>query len=697
MPKRPGADKKKASAGGGNSLPATSKRTPVSPRKKAAKKKTRSTSRRDMERLFRERTAELRTYQIELELQNEELRIAQLLLEASRRKYADLYDFAPVGYFSFDQNGLITEVNLTGARLLDRDKGSLLSRPFLLFIEPEDRRIFEEHTRSVLMTRARHACELRLQRRDGGVFHAHLESVSDQKAGTDKTAQVRTAVTDITERKRAEESLRQSEERFRVSLQTVPISVTILDRDLRYTWVYNTRHGFRPEQVLGKRADELIEPENAAEVIALQQEALWTRSTIRREIRGMTGDKLWVYDAVAEPVCTDTGEVVGLTFVVLDITERRRADEALRQSEERFRVAQDLSLDAFTILTAVRGDNGAIEDFRWQYVNSRAGTYLRHSPADLVGRRLLHVLPGNKTDSDLFSRYVRVVETGEPHDYELRYESEGISGWFRNMTVKLGDGIAVYFSDITGRKRAENALRRERDKAQQYLNIAETPILAIERDGTVSLINQKGCSILGYAEEDILGRNWFDHFLPEDQRDAIRELFDEIVKGRRQMVEQYENPVLAKDRRLRLISWHNSLVRDESGTISGMLCSGEDITDRKSAETALQESEERNRNLLNFTPLGMLLTRDNRIIWVNPAAVKLFRGLNEQELLAKAPARIFSTPIGELLERHDRGLKRGVPVETQEEKIVTFDGTVREVEVTAVPFLDHRGLRSFSC
>ena len=466
--------------------------------------------------------------------------------------------------------------------------------------------------------------------------------------------------------------------------------MTILDRDLRYTWVYNTRHGFRPEQVLGKRADELIEPENAAEVIALQQEALWTRSTIRREIRGMTGDKLWVYDAVAEPVCTDTGEVVGLTFVVLDITERRRADEALRQSEERFRVAQDLSLDAFTILTAVRGDNGAIEDFRWQYVNSRAGTYLRHSPADLVGRRLLHVLPGNKTDSDLFSRYVRVVETGEPHDYELRYESEGISGWFRNMTVKLGDGIAVYFSDITGRKRAENALRRERDKAQQYLNIAETLILAIERDGTVSLINQKGCSILGYAEEDILGRNWFDHFLPEDQRDAIRELFDEIVKGRRQMVEQYENPVLAKDRRLRLISWHNSLVRDESGTISGMLCSGEDITDRKSAETALQESEERNRNLLNFTPLGMLLTRDNRIIWVNPAAVKLFRGLNEQELLAKAPADLFHA-YRELLERHDRGLKRGVPVETQEEKIVTFDGTVREVEVTAVPFLDDQG------
>lgn len=138
--------------------------------------------------------------------------------------------------------------------------------------------------------------------------------------------------------------------------------------------------------------------------------------------------------------------------------ERARSIEALRRSEERFRVAQELSLDAFTILRSVRDEQGTIVDFTWEYANPAAARVLRRPVVDLVGHRLLDVLPQNK-ESGLFDRYVRVVETGQPHDIELYYEGEGVTGWFRNMTVKLEDGIAISFSDITSRKRGEEALR----------------------------------------------------------------------------------------------------------------------------------------------------------------------------------------------------------------------------------------------
>jgi signal transduction histidine kinase/CheY-like chemotaxis protein len=154
-----------------------------------------------------------------------------------------------------------------------------------------------------------------------------------------------------------------------------------------------------------------------------------------------------------------------------------QAEAALRESEQRFRVAQELSLDAFTILTAVRTDTGRVVDFRWEYVNPTAGRLLRQAPAELVGRRLLEVLPGNRVNSDLFERYVRVVETGQPHDYELCYESEGIQGWFRNMAVRLGDGVAVCFADITRRKRAEAALL-EAKAAAEAANLAKSRFLA---------------------------------------------------------------------------------------------------------------------------------------------------------------------------------------------------------------------------
>lgn len=136
-----------------------------------------------------------------------------------------------------------------------------------------------------------------------------------------------------------------------------------------------------------------------------------------------------------------------------ELVQARTAE--LRRSEERFRVAQDLSLDGFTILRAVRDAEGRIVDFAWEYANPAAARLLHASVEELVGARLLERLPGNRAASDLFERYVQVVETGRPHDYELFYDSEGIRGWFRNMTVKLGDGVAVSFADVTTRKELE--------------------------------------------------------------------------------------------------------------------------------------------------------------------------------------------------------------------------------------------------
>jgi PAS domain-containing protein len=103
----------------------------------------RGISRQDIKSLAHE----LGTYQIELEMQNEELRRAQEELEASRSRYAGLYDFAPVGYFTFDKNGLIVEVNLTGAELLGVDRGHLINQPFSAFVIKADRDIFRAHLR----------------------------------------------------------------------------------------------------------------------------------------------------------------------------------------------------------------------------------------------------------------------------------------------------------------------------------------------------------------------------------------------------------------------------------------------------------------------------------------------------------------------------------------------------------------------
>jgi len=174
----------------------------------------------DIKRLIHE----LDVYQIELDMQNDELRKAQAEIELSRAKYVDLYDFAPVAYFTLTATGRIEEVNLTGAKLLGVERTNLVNRDFRLFIAPEFMSLFESHRLEVLASDSVQKCELKLIRKDGTSLDASLESLSlksgdgSASLGDEALAQsslIRSAMSDITERNKAQMALRESEERCR--------------------------------------------------------------------------------------------------------------------------------------------------------------------------------------------------------------------------------------------------------------------------------------------------------------------------------------------------------------------------------------------------------------------------------------------------------------------------------------------------
>jgi PAS domain S-box-containing protein len=153
---------------------------------------------------------ELGTHQIELEMQNEELRKTRDELESSRNLYAELYDFAPVGYFTIDAQGLIEGVNLTGAHLLGIERGLLLKRAFISFIaEAADREIFSNHRKEVFQKEGNHACEIRLKRKDGAVFFAQLQSTANEIIDG-KTGYIRTTIIDVEDRRRAEDAVQKA-------------------------------------------------------------------------------------------------------------------------------------------------------------------------------------------------------------------------------------------------------------------------------------------------------------------------------------------------------------------------------------------------------------------------------------------------------------------------------------------------------
>jgi PAS domain S-box-containing protein len=150
---------------------------------------------------------ELGIYQVELEMQNEELQKAQVELENSRHRYSDLYDFAPVGYFVLDKNGVILDVNLSGTTFLGVEKSRMIGKPLSIYINREDQDKYFLFRRKVLETYARQSCEIQFKTGTGEVLYALLfaEAVKDTPTGD---IQCRMAVTNITERKQAEEILK---------------------------------------------------------------------------------------------------------------------------------------------------------------------------------------------------------------------------------------------------------------------------------------------------------------------------------------------------------------------------------------------------------------------------------------------------------------------------------------------------------
>jgi PAS domain S-box-containing protein len=145
---------------------------------------------------------ELQVHRIELEMQNEELRAAQVALEAARDRYVDLYDFAPVGYLTLDTNGLVSGANLTGARLLGIERKRLVGRRFARCVAPEDRDRWLRHALLLGRDEGPGRIELAMLGRSGTVFHAQLDAMRTQMPG--EPPMLRITLTDISERKRAE-------------------------------------------------------------------------------------------------------------------------------------------------------------------------------------------------------------------------------------------------------------------------------------------------------------------------------------------------------------------------------------------------------------------------------------------------------------------------------------------------------------
>jgi PAS domain S-box-containing protein len=404
---------------------------------------------------------ELQVYQIELEVQNEELRTAQFKLKTSQIRYFEFYDLAPIGYYTLDTNGLILDVNLTGATFLGEGKHELINRPLTRFITPDSRKKFSKHVKRIIDSETNQQCELEIIKNESPIY-VHIES----KAFFDESGNIKeiliTAI-DITESKNAENERLESEEFLRNIVENIPNMIFIKSADnLNFEMVNKAGEelmGHSREELIGKTDYDFFPKDQADFFTQKDREALQNKKLLDIPEETIENKKLGqiILHTKKIPIFNQEGNPQYILGISEDITESKKAGKLLINSEKRYRTLYSSMTEGLAFHKLIYDDTKVPVDYEIVDVNNAYEEILGISRKEILGKKASEVYGTGK--APYLEIYYEVAQKGNPTDFETYFEPMNKHFSISVFSPSIGT-FATIFKDITERKKGEKQLKK---------------------------------------------------------------------------------------------------------------------------------------------------------------------------------------------------------------------------------------------
>ncbi len=540
-------------------------------------------------------------------------------LQILEEKYRLSFENATDVIYTLDTDLNVMSVSPCVERILGYKPEAFIGRPVSdlgAILAPESLEQAIADTIFILQGNTILATTYRFIARDGTIKHGEVSGSPIRHEGN--IIGLISIARDITERRRMEEELQAAyakREELEFIVNHSPAVVWLWKAapgwPVEYVSCNIDLYGYDPDDFTSGRISfpSIVHPEDLPRVGAeVEQYAREGRTDFTQEYRilAKSGDIRWIDDRTWVRRGPD-GSVTHYQGIALDITDRKRAEEALRESESRFRELFNRMCSCAAVYEAM--DNG--QDFVIRDFNRAAERLEKVRREEVLGRRVTEVFPGVR-DFGLFAVFQRVWETGKPEDHDISfYQDDRITGWRENHVFKLPSGeVVALYEDVTARKQMKEALEKSEAKYRTILEDMDDAYFELDLKGNLVFFNDDMVRKTGYSREELMGMN-FRQFISPETSGSVFAVFAEMFKTR-QPARLFDYEVVMKDGQVRNYESWAGLRMDKDGHPTGFRGMARDITARKESEKSLQETLENLRKALGITIQVMVAAVETR-------------------------------------------------------------------------------------